>query len=331
MKKGFLFLGLVISALVSAQDGTTVYNFLNMPFSARQAVLGEAVSVRDYDQNLAAVNPALLNAEMDSRLSVNYASYLAGAHYGTVSYAKDLEYGHLVSANVRYLDYGNMPRTDEFGNINGDFSAMDASLGLGYAYQFEDNWTIGSNLNLVTSKIDNYNSMAVVGSLGVAYHNDKSKETVGLAIRNFGYQFKTYNGVRERLPLRIDLGYTKQLDEFPLAFTITAQNLQKWNVSQDYNRNGQETKWTRKLFDHFSFGAELFPEQSFNLRLGYNVKRGNELSIEEQRSFTGLSFGFGLKVSYFRFDYTHSRYHNASNFNLLGVSLDLVELSGYRR
>ncbi len=152
MKKVFLFLGLVINVLVSAQDGTTVYNFLNMPFSARQAVLGEAVSVRDYDQNLAAVNPALLNVEMDSRLSVNYASYLAGAHYGTVSYAKDLEYGHLVSANVRYLDYGNMPRTDEFGNINGDFSAIDASLGLGYAYQFEDNWTIGSNLNLVTSK-----------------------------------------------------------------------------------------------------------------------------------------------------------------------------------
>ncbi|WKS94411.1 type IX secretion system protein PorQ [Riemerella columbina] len=331
MKKGIFLLGFFLSGWLGAQDGTTVYHFLNLPVSARQAALGDAVSVRDYDQNFATVNPALLNIEMDNRLSVNYASYLAGSHYGTISYAKDLEYGHFLTAGAKYLDYGSIPRTDEYGNIHGDFSAIDAAVGVGYAYQFTDDWTVGAQVNLITSKIEHYQSMAVAGNIGAAYHRKKAKETISFVVRNLGYQFKTYNGARESLPVRVDLGYTKILDEFPLALTITAHDLQKWNISPEYNQNGQKTKWTKQLADHFSFGAELFPEQAFNLRVGYHVKRGSELSVTDQRSFTGLSFGFGFKWSYLRFDYTHSRYHNASNLNQIGIALDLIEVRGYRR
>lgn len=317
---------------ISAQNGGEIYPFLNLPVSARQAALGgDAVSVRDHDVSLAAVNPALMNLDMDNRLSINFATYLADSKYGTFSYVRDLQYGHLMSFYARYMDYGKMPRADEFGNVSGDFSAADGALGLGYAYQFEDSWTIGGSVNFVTSKIDNYTSMAIAGSGAVTYHINESKETVSLVARNLGYQFKTYNGARERLPLRIDLGYTKILEQFPIAVTITAHDLQKFDISQDYNRDGMEVKTGRRIADHFSIGAELFPEQSFNIRLGYNVKRGNELSVADQRSFAGLSAGFGVKISSFRFDYAHVRYHNASNTNMLGLTLDLTQLGGYSR
>jgi hypothetical protein len=107
--------------------------------------------------------------------------------------------------------------------------------------------------------------------------------------------------------------------------------LQQFNISQTYDINGQEVGLGRKFLDHFSGGVELFPEQAFNLRMGYNVKRGNELAVLDQRSFAGLSFGVGIKISSFRFDYSHVRYHNAANVNQIGLTLDLVELSGYRR
>ncbi|MGS0747208.1 type IX secretion system protein PorQ [Halpernia sp. GG3] len=223
------------------------------------------------------------------------------------------------------------PRTDESSQIFGNFGAIDATIGAGYALQFEDNWTIGMNLNFITSKIDTYTSMAVGASAGVTYHNDKSNETASLLFRNFGYQFKPFNGVRETLPFRVDLGYTKILDDFPLAVTITAHDLQQLNISQDININGEPIRWTRKVADHFSFGVELFPEQAFNVRLGYNVKRGNELAILDQRNFSGISAGFGIKISSFRFDYSHVRYNNSSNVNLIGVSLDMIELTGGRR
>lgn len=332
LKKIYAFSFLMISMISLAQDGTTVYPFLNIPVSPRQAVLGgDAISVRDYDVSFTAANPALMNIEMDNMLSVNYASYLAGSNIGTISYVKDMQFGHLISLNARYMDYGKMPRTDEAGTISGDFNAMDASIGAGYAYQFEENWTIGANVNYITSKIDSYTSAAISASAGVTFYNERSKETLSLVARNFGYQFKPFNGVRENLPFRLDLGYTKILDNFPVAITVTVHDLQKFNISQNTDINGQEVKTGRKALDHLSLGLELFPEQSFNLRFGYNVKRGNEMAILDQRSFSGLSAGFGVKISSFRFDYSHVRYHSASNVNMLGITMDLIELGGNRR
>ncbi len=320
------------SSFLFSQVGTNVYPFLNTPVSARQAALGgDAVSVRDYDVAFSGTNPGLMNLEQDKMVSLNYASYLAGTNYGTLSYVRDLSEGHLIGFNAKYMDYGNMPRTDESAVTNGAFSAMDASIGASYAYQFDEDFTIGGGVNFVTSKIDNYTSMAVVGTAGVTYHNAQSNETVALVFRNFGYQFKPYNGVRETVAFRVDLGYTRILDDFPLAFTITAHDLQQYDISQDYDNNGQPISKLRKIADHFSFGAELFPGQSFNVRLGYNVKRGNELAVIDQRSFAGLSAGFGIKISYFKFDYAHVRYHNSANLNMFGIAMDLIELGGNRR
>lgn len=332
MKKITLPLILFISTILFGQEGTNVYPFLNIPISARQAALGgDAISVRDYDVSFVGANPGLMNLEQDEMISINYASYLADSKYGTITYVKDLEEGHLLSLNARYMDYGRMPRTDESATINGEFGAFDAAIGLGYAYQFDDNWTIAGGANFVTSKIDSYTSMAVVGTAGITYHKAKTNETLALVFRNFGYQFKPFNGVRENVAFRIDLGYTKILDEFPIAITVTAHDLQKMNISQDVNNNGQEIRWTRKFADHLSVGAEIFPKQAFNIRFGYNVKRGNELAVLDQRSFAGLSAGFGIKISSFRFDYSHVRYHNSSNINMFGLSLDLIEVGGGRR
>lgn len=332
MKKITLIPLLFAATILFAQEGTNVYPFLNIPVSARQAALGgDAVSVRDYDVSFAAVNPGLMNLDQDQMISVNYTSYLADSKYGTISFVKDLEEGHLISFNAKYMDYGRIPRTDESATIDGEFGAFDATVGAGYAYQFDDNWTIAGSANFVTSKIDNFTSMAVVGSAGVTYYKEKTKETLALVFRNFGYQFKPFNGVRENVAFRVDLGYTKILDEFPVALTVTAHDLQKLNISQDVNNNGQEIRWSRKVADHLSFGAELFPEQSFNLRFGYNVRRGNELAVLDQRSFSGLSAGFGIKISSFRFDYSHVRFHNSSNVNMFGLSMDLIQLSGNRR
>lgn len=332
MRKLFSLIFFVSGAFCFAQSGENVYAFMNIPFSARQAALGgDAVSIRDYDVAFSGINPALMNLEQDQMLSFNFANYLADSKFGTIAFVKDLSRGNLISFNARYMDYGSIPRTDESSQISGDFRAIDATIGAGYALQFEDNWTIGMNLNFITSKIDTFTSMAVAGSGGITYHNEKSNETASLLFRNFGYQFKPFNGVRETLPFRVDLGYTKILDEFPIALTLTAHDLQQIDISDDQNLNGQPIKWTRKVADHFSFGAELFPKQAFNIRLGYNVKRGNELAVLDQRSFSGLSAGFGVKISSFRFDYSHVRYSSASNINLIGISLDLIEVSGGRR
>ena len=46
---------------------------------------------------------------------------------------------------------------------------------------------------------------------------------------------------------------------------------------------------------HTILGAELWPDRGFNIRIGYNFRRAEELRILDQRNFSGLSFGVGIK------------------------------------
>ncbi len=262
MKKIIIF-SLFLSGIVSyAQTGTNVYPFLNVPVSARQAALGgDAISIRDYDVSFAIANPALLNKDSDKQLSVNATAYLADSKYGTIAYAKDFDNGHMATINARYMSYGSIPRTDENGFQDGEYKASDVAIGAGYAYQFEEDWTIGGGLNFITSKIDNYTSSAISGTAGITYHNKKNKEVLSLVLRNFGFQLKSFNGTRENLPFRVDVGYTRILKNFPLAITVTAHDLQQFNISSEYNKDGQKVNAGRKIADHFSLGAELFPKK----------------------------------------------------------------------
>jgi hypothetical protein len=69
------------------------------------------------------------------------------------------------------------------------------------------------------------------------------------------------------------------------------------------------------------FGVELFLK-SFNLRLGYNFRRAEELRILEQRNFSGVSLGFGLKFNKLKFNYSYSRYTLAGNTSLFGLTIN---------
>ena len=67
----------------------------------------------------------------------------------------------------------------------------------------------------------------------------------------------------------------------------------------------------------------MFPEKGFNIRLGYNFRRAEELRIVDQRNFSGLSAGISIKLNKMRFSYTHAKYSSASNANFFGLQIDL--------
>jgi len=85
----------------------------------------------------------------------------------------------------------------------------------------------------------------------------------------------------------------------------------------------EEVGFFSNIIRHTILGIELFPERGFNIRLGYSFRIAAELKIVEQRNFSGLSFGVGLKFNKFRFSYTHARYSLASNTSFLGLQINL--------
>ena len=64
-------------------------------------------------------------------------------------------------------------------------------------------------------------------------------------------------------------------------------------------------------------------DKGFNVRFGYNFRRSEELKLVEQRTFAGLSLGFGLRMGKMRFQYSYSRYTLAGNTSLFGLMINL--------
>lgn len=320
---------------VLAQDGTRVYEFLNITTSARMAALGgNAQSAWDADPNGSLWNPALMNEEMHGQIGINYVNYLADIAFGSASAVYQLNDESFVSIHGQYVDYGDFRGTDEIGNETGNFSANDAAITVGYARRLGDFFTVGANLKYINSRIETYSSSALAADIGVVFHDIDYNTNVSLSIRNFGYQLKTYDGTRENMPVQINLGITHQLEYVPLALTMTLHDLQKFDISMPYAKNGEETTFGRKVIDHISVGAELFPQQGFNMRVGYNFKRGNELSMDGIRAFSGLTYGFGIRVHAFRLEYSRANYHKSGGSNHFGliVNLDrLISGSNYYR
>lgn len=315
------------SLLTQAQDGTRVYEFLNLTTSAKHAALGGYnVTSWDSDPNNALANPALMNREMHGQFGINYVTHIAdvkNASFSGVYRLSDVDY---VSLHGQYLDYGDIVGTDEIGTITGDFKAKDAAITLGYAREIADYWTVGANIKYINSSIEMYKSSAIGVDLGISFHDFDDRTKVGLVFRNIGKQIQTFSGKRERLPLQVNLGVAHELEHVPLELSLTLHDLQKFDISQTYNKSGQEVNTGRKIADHIAVGAELFPGKDFNLRLGYNFKRGNELAIEGVRSLSGLTYGFGVRMNAFRIEFGHSNYHTsggANHFSLL-INLDRI-------
>lgn len=326
---GFLVL---ISANIFAQNGEEVYQFLNLPTSARQASLGGTMNAAwNDDPNVVLANPAIMNEKMQNQLGMNYASYLAEIQYGTLSYVHQLnDEKSYLSVGARYVDYGKFLLTDEIGNNNGEFMAKDIALSLGFAYNISDFLTAGTSFSYVNSQIETYNSSAIVADLGLVFHDIDYNYNIAFVIKNVGYQIKPYDKENEKLPLQINLGFNTRPQFVPVELSFTLSNLQNWNITNPTAKNGQKSSFGKELIDHLAVGAEFFPEKGFNLRLGYNFKRGSELAVEDLRAFSGLSFGFGIRVSYFRFDYSHARYHTSGNVNTFGLRVNLDELLSKR-
>ena len=325
------------TAPISAQlGGNATYQFLNLMSSPRQAALGGKIITNvDYDVTQALYNPATINLEMDNQLALNYANYLGDISYGTAAYAYTVDRRvQTFHAGITYVNYGSFEGYDENGNSTGTFTGNETALSFGYAFQigFSDFYA-GANIKLISSKLEQYSSFGGALDFGLIYINEYLEFNAALSVRNLGTQFTTYAGLSEPLPLEIDLGFSQMLENVPVRWHLTFENLQQWPIAASNparvttdlsgNQTQEDIGFLSQLIRHTLIGAELFPERGFNIRLGYSFRRAEELRILEQRNFSGLSYGIGIKFNKLRFSYTHARYSSASNTSFLGVQISL--------
>ncbi|RWW98923.1 type IX secretion system protein PorQ [Flavobacterium cerinum] len=336
-KNRYLYLLLFYTALSFSQiGGKSTYQFLNLVTSPRQAALGgKIITLHDYDVNQAIFNPATINPEMDNHLSANYGSYYGEVSYGTAAYAYTWDrHVQTFHVGVSYVDYGTFEGRNENGLITGDFTGSEIAISGGYAYNvpYTDLY-FGANAKFISSTLESYNSFGAAVDIGALYVDKDNDINYAVVLRNAGMQITTYAGMQEKLPLEIIAGISQEMENVPLRWHLTLENLQQWNIAfSNPNRaeqgiDGGSTEEKVSFFNnalrHVIVGAEFLPGKSFNIRVGYNFRRSEELRIVDKRSFSGISAGVGIRFGKLRFDYSYSRYTLAANTSLFGLMINL--------
>ncbi len=300
-----------------AQSGQYAYRFLELPYSSHTAALGGANVALELDGiNGAMSNPALLSENTDNELALNYTSYLSGVSMGSVAYGKNIK-GNLLGVGVQFMDYGEFDGTDEYNQSTGTFTAKDFALNFLYAKVLDEKWTAGLNFKPIFSNYESYSSFGLAVDLGLSYVDTENNLSAGLVFANIGQQVTAYEDEILSLPFNVVASFSKKFNHAPIRLFVTAHHLNVWDLeytntittsSLSGDEETADISWIDMFFRHTIIGVDLVPGKRFYATVSYNHQRGRELTLDDVKTVSGLSFGAGLKLYKFNIGFAASQY-----------------------
>lgn len=338
MKRTLLSFSFVFftTTLIAQIAGESTFAILDFSTSARTIAMGgELMAVYDNDVNLVSSNPALLNVKMNRQISFSFVDYFSDINAVSVNYATNSKKLGMIFFGAKALNYGSFPKTDETGVEVGEFTANEQIITAGISKILNERFTIGIDLNVINSRLEQYSSFALGSNLGLTYYHDEKDLCISLLAKDFGRQLEYYTKTKEKLPFQLKMGISKKLVHLPFRFSIVAHHLNKFDISNHYleptttdpvsgDKVENKDSFGKKVLRHFIIGGELNPfKKSLFIRGGFNFQRRQDMMLVTRPAMVGFSWGLGFRVSKFHFNYSRATYHLASSTNIFNFSTNL--------
>ena len=309
--KGFIVISFLIGFVLSVNSakaqttaGNAVYNFLELPYSAKSTALGGLnISSMGLDLGLAMYNPSLLMPGMDNQINVSVKPFYAGIQQYDVSGAKQWERKKVTWGwGIHFLDYGNIPVTDIAGNELGTMHPNDYLLQVSAASNYIENFRIGSSFKLIHSSYGMYQSTGMAMDIALKYLAPSRLSQASILVKNIGTQIKS-SGSKQDVPFNLILGWSKKLASAPIQFSVTADRLSVWNnLYYDANfslaQGESAPSHLQNLFNHLIIASEVYIGNQVDIDLGYNFMRRFDLNVQNQvNGMNGISTGIGMRYT----------------------------------
>ncbi len=264
------------------KTGTVGYTFLEIPVTARQAALGQAVgSLVNHGAILPLfVNPATLGMQSGIGVGVTSSNWIADIrhHVAGVTFSTG-SIGNF-GIGINFVDYGDIPRTElttssgEYTSL-GAYTAQSAAVGITYSRQLTDKFAWGLRTNWVRETIFEFSSSNVLVDLGVIYFTGFKSLRIGGYINHFGLDSK-FIGDSFKMPTELRLSFAYDLLatenhfliligevshpsdnperihmglEYQLAGFLFFRTGYKWNFDEDPFAFGAGIMWKKYMLD----------------------------------------------------------------------------------
>jgi opacity protein-like surface antigen len=310
------------------KTGTTAAQFLKIGIGPRAIGMGGAFTASANDINAMYWNPAGLSRMYSKEAYFNHVDWIMDVKLDYAGFALDVAEIGTLGAFISVMSMDDMPvRTLEQPEGTGElFSAGSIVIGLSYARNLTEEFSIGFNAKYVGENIWNESAETFALDIGTQYVIPFLNEfRLGASISNFGPKMKmegrdvlitTTVGAGKGNLINTDL----QLDEFdlPLLFRIglavdaikTSENRLTLAVDAVHPNDNSE---------YINTGLEYTWNEIFFIRGGYK-------SLFEEDGEQGLTVGAGINYRFFdsfkiKFDYAYQDFGRLKNVQYVSLGV----------
>jgi hypothetical protein len=310
MKKFIILMSLLtfvlsVDAYAASKVAQTGCGFLDVAAGARACGMGEAFTVLGQDATALFYNPSGIG-EIDAKfdLSVGATQWIADIQYLYVAAVYNADLLGNFGFSLIVPDYG-----DFYGTIvteggagyenTGLFDVSAFCVGVAYAREFTDKFTVGGQVKYVTQQLgENEKGDSAAGyymednetstmayDFGLLFYPGFKSFAFGMSVRNFSPRV-TYERIGFELPLTFALGVNMDI-------------LDLFGEYPDYSVNiAMEGLHPRDWDEQYHIGTEISYKDMLFLRAGYKFNYYAE----------GLNAGVGVSLAGVKIDYSYSKH-----------------------
>ena len=335
MKKYFKFIVIFYlltgsSLFATTKSGTTVAQFLKIGINARTMGMGESGVANSTGLSSLQYNPACLARFNVQEITFSQSKWLVDTDFMNFSASMNFNQFGVIGLHVTQLDYGDEKvRTINEPTGNGEYwDAQDLNIGISYAKNLTDKFSIGGQFKFISQQIWHMKSSTMAIDLGALFITPFKDIRLGMSITNFGGKMmlegrdvrfyddpdETIYGNNDQIPAMYEL------NKWPIPLTfrvglagelIDSQGI-KWTLSVDALHPSDNS-------EYLDVGTELGLFRKLYLRAGMRT-----LFAEDQEG--GLSMGIGIQQAFtpalkIKVDYAWIDYGVFEYVNMLSVSL----------
>ncbi len=253
------------------KSGTTTAQFLKIQVGARAIGMGGAYVAAVNDLSALYWNPAGL-VKVGRRGGVNFVhtNWLADTRFDFAGVAIHAGGVGTFALSFTSLSMPDMKVRTEFEpeGTGEFFSAIDLALGVSYARQLTDRFSVGFNAKYVRQQIWHMTAATVAFDFGLLFRTDLDWLTLGVSVSNFGPKMQ-YTGKDAFV------NYDFNPDEFGDNANIFA--------------NLQTDRWDLPLLFRFGLAADVYKDSYNHLVAAVEARHPND---NTESISTGLEYGF---------------------------------------
>ena len=324
-----LLVVLVSSVFAVNKTGTTAAKFLAINAGSRAVGLGGAFTAIASDASAMYWNPSGIARLTKTEVLVNYTKWIADINYNYLAFSQPLSSTSAYGINFTSVTMGEMKLTRYGDEDTGEtFKAGQFALGITYAMNLTDRFSIGSNIKYISEYIANNKATGIAVDIGTLFDTPYGFR-LGTSISNFGPKMKMTG---KDLLIRVDIAPGMEGDNESINGIIDTDDfdlplLLRVGISGDVNiMDGAMVTWSvdaNHPNDNSEFvnaGVELnFFDSMLMLRAGsksmFMVDREEEFALGG-----GLNYPLA-NGSRFYFDYAYELMTNLGGIHKFTLRL----------